>query len=60
MRSAIAARGLSFWQEIWKAARLEERLMGLEDLPDSPFPQGLDAVKLEDMLRKRPAISGFI
>jgi hypothetical protein len=49
------ARGLSFWQEIWKAARLEERLMSLDELPDSPFPQGLDAAKLEDMLSGAPS-----
>jgi hypothetical protein len=49
------ARGLSFWQEIWKAARLEERLMSLDELPDSPFPAGLDAAKLEDMLEDAPS-----
>src|SRR5208283_213988 len=48
-------RGLNFWQEVWTAVRLEERLMSLEDLPDSPFPQGLDATKLEDMLEEAPS-----
>jgi hypothetical protein len=49
------ARGVAFWQEIWKAIRLEERLVRLEDLPDFPFPEGLDAVKLEDILREAPS-----
>ncbi len=48
-------RSLSFWQEVWKAVRLEERLVAIEDLPDSPFPAGLDAAKLEDMLAEAPS-----
>ena len=48
-------RGVNFWQEIWKAVRLEERLVQLEDLPEFPFPEGLDAAKLEDMLQQAPA-----
>lgn len=48
-------RSLSFWQEVWKAIRLEERLVAIEDLPDSPFPAGLDAAKLEDMLADAPS-----
>lgn len=49
------ARGMAFWQEAWSAVRLEERLMSPDDLPDSPFPQGLDAMKLEDMLAEAPS-----
>jgi hypothetical protein len=48
-------RGVIFWQEVWRAVRLEERLMRVEDLYDSPFPQGLDAMKLEDMLAHAPS-----
>lgn len=48
-------RGLDFWQAVWSAIRLEERLMSLEDLPDPPFPAGLDATKLEDMLEDAPS-----
>ena len=48
-------RGVNFWQEIWKAVRLEERLVQLEDLPEFPFPEGLDAAKLEDILQQAPA-----
>ena len=49
------ARGVAFWQEVWKAIRLEERLVCLEDLPDFPFPEGLDAPKLEDILSGAPS-----
>jgi hypothetical protein len=48
-------RGIRFWREIWKAIRLEERLVQLEDLPEFPFPEGLDVSKLEDMLQQAPA-----
>ena len=47
-------RGMSFWQEVWKAVRLEERMVSPDDLPDSPFPAGLDASKLEAMLEEAP------
>ena len=45
------ARGVAFWQDVWRAIRLEERLVQFEDLPDFPFPEGLDAAKLEDILQ---------
>src|SRR5712691_3306442 len=48
------ARGVAFWREIWKAVRLDERLVYLEDLPDFPFPGSLDGSKLEDILREAP------
>jgi hypothetical protein len=48
-------KGVECWREIWKAIRLEERLVMLEDLPDFPFPKGLDASKLEDILQHAPA-----
>lgn len=47
-------RGMGFWQEVWKAVRLEERLVSADELNDSPFPAGLDAVKLEAMLEEAP------
>ena len=31
--------GVPFWQELWAAVRLEERLVQLEDLPEFPFPE---------------------
>jgi hypothetical protein len=48
-------RGVAFWQEIWRAVRLEERLVQVEDLPGFPFPEGLDAAKLEDILKDAPS-----
>jgi hypothetical protein len=47
-------RGVPFWQELWAAMRLEERLVQLEDLPEFPFPDGLDASRLEDILQDAP------
>ena len=46
--------GVPFWQELWAAMRLEERLVRLEDLAEYPFPEGLDAGKLEDILQGAP------
>jgi len=46
--------GVPFWQELWAAMRLEERLVRLEDLEEYPFPEGLDAGKLEDILQGAP------
>ncbi|MGD0957614.1 MAG: hypothetical protein ABR953_12410 [Candidatus Acidiferrales bacterium] len=48
-------RGLAFWQEIWKAMRLEERLVRAEDLPDSSLPAGLSVPQMEDILKEAPS-----
>jgi hypothetical protein len=48
-------RGLAFWQEIWKAMRLEERLVDLDDLPEAALPGGLPQAHLEDVLREAPS-----
>jgi len=48
------ARGVAFWQAAWAAIRLEERLVGLEDLPEPPLPAGLDIAHLEDLLQEAP------
>jgi len=47
-------RGVPFWQALWASMRLEERLMRLEDLAEFPFPEGLDASRLEDILHDAP------
>ena len=47
--------GVPFWQELWSAMRLEERLMQLHELPDAPFPEGLDAARMEDILQDAPS-----
>ena len=48
-------RGVAFWMDLWKAMRLEERLVQMEDLPDFPFPPGLDASMVEDILKEAPS-----
>jgi hypothetical protein len=47
-------RGMIFWQQVWKAMRLEERLVGMEDLPDISFPAGLSLPQMEDILNEAP------
>jgi hypothetical protein len=49
------SRGVAFWQDIWKAIRLEERVVCFEDLPDISLPAGLHASHLEEVLRDAPA-----
>ena len=46
--------GMNFWQELWKAIRLEEKIVAIEDLPDLALPHGLDMVKLEGILDEAP------
>ena len=48
-------RGVAFWQEIWRALRLEERLVRLEDLPDIVLPSGLHQEQLEEVLEEAPS-----
>jgi hypothetical protein len=46
--------GMAFWQELWKAIRLEEKIVAFEDLPDLALPTGLDVPRLEDILQEAP------
>jgi hypothetical protein len=46
--------GMTFWAELWKAIRLEEKPVAFEDLPDLMLPTGLDVPRLEDILAKVP------
>jgi hypothetical protein len=48
------ARGVDFWRAAWEALRLEERLVGLEDVSQVPLPPGLDQSHLEDLLADAP------
>jgi hypothetical protein len=48
-------RGVAFWQEVWRAMRLEERLVNLEELPDVALPGGLHHEQLEETLRDAPS-----
>ena len=48
-------RGVAFWQEVWKAMRLEERLVSLDDLPDVAIPGDFRASQLEEVLGEAPS-----
>ena len=48
------ARGAAFWRAVWDGARLEERLVALDDLAQVPLPPGLDQSHLEDLLGQAP------
>src|SRR5262245_29074927 len=47
-------RGVDFWRTVWDGIRLEERLVGLEDVSQVPLPPGLDQSHLEDLLAEAP------
>lgn len=47
-------KGMTFWMEIWKAIRLEERLVDAVDLPDVSLPAGLSYPQMEDILKDAP------
>lgn len=49
------ALGVAFWQQVWKALRLEERLVSAMDVPDPSLPAGLDPAHLEDLLQGAPS-----
>ena len=48
------AQGVTFWMEVWKSVRWEERMTRFENLPDSPLPAVLDMAMLEDILKGAP------
>ncbi len=48
------ARGMTFWQEVWQAVRLEDRLVNVETMQDSPFPAGVDLPLVESVLAAAP------
>jgi hypothetical protein len=48
------ARGVAFWQQVWTALRLDERLVALDDVAEAPLPAGLDQSHLEDLLATAP------
>jgi hypothetical protein len=49
------AQGVLFWQEIWKALRLEERLVALDELEAGSLPDGLDGQRIEELLSGGPS-----
>jgi hypothetical protein len=48
------AGGVRLWQAAWRALRLEERLVVLDDVSEVPLPAGLDRSHLEDLLAEAP------
>ncbi len=48
------AAGMTFWQDTWKAMRLEERLISIDDLAEPPLPGILEAADLEKILADAP------
>lgn len=52
---ADPARGVAFWQRVWAAMRLEERMVCLDELPAEALPDGLDASRLEEITREAPS-----
>ncbi|PWU20760.1 MAG: hypothetical protein C5B48_12090 [Candidatus Rokuibacteriota bacterium] len=50
----IDGGGAAFWRAVWEAIRLEERLVALDDLAETPLPAGLDQHHLEDLLGEAP------
>ena len=50
----VGDRGAAFWQAVWEAVRLDERLVALDDLSQAPLPAGLDQSHLEDLLTGAP------
>jgi SAM-dependent methyltransferase len=47
--------GVQFWQEVWRAVRLEERLVSLDELPAGSLPEGLDATRIEEIVQDAPS-----
>jgi hypothetical protein len=48
-------QGVAFWQEVWKAMRLEERLVALDELGAGSLPEGLDESRVEEILTGAPS-----
>src|SRR5207249_10556708 len=48
------SRGVGLWRQVWAALRLEERLVGCDEVAEVPLPPGLDQSHLEDLLAEGP------
>src|SRR5215472_18276902 len=49
------SQGVAYWQEVWGALRLEERLIPFEELRLDALPAGLDAAQLTDVISTAPS-----
>jgi len=52
---ADRARGVNFWQQVWAAMRLEERLVCVDDVRAESLPGELDRSRLDEILREAPS-----
>jgi hypothetical protein len=52
---ADRARGVAFWQQVWAAMRLEERLVCADEVPPEALPGELDLNRLEEVLPEAPS-----
>ena len=48
-------RGMTFWQDIWSALRLEERLAPLDELSADVLPESWNVARLEEVLQDAPS-----
>jgi len=48
-------QGMGFWQELWAAVRLEERLVSAHNLSEAHLPTGLKPSHIEGLIENAPA-----
>ena len=46
--------GIAFWQALWDALRLEERLVAIESLSEASLPSGMKASHVEEFVGESP------
>lgn len=49
------SRGVAFWQQVWAAMRLEERMVCADDVSPEALPGDLDLARLEELLGEAPS-----
>jgi hypothetical protein len=42
--------GIAFWQAVWEALRLEERLVAIDSLTEAPLPRGMKPSHVEEFV----------
>jgi hypothetical protein len=48
-------QGMGFWQELWAAVRLEERLVSAHNLSEAHLPTGMKPSHIEGLIENAPA-----
>jgi hypothetical protein len=54
-RFGQAGQGVGFWQDVWGALRLEERLVAIENLSETYLPSGMRPSHIESLISDAPA-----